>query len=270
MNSVDALFHRDGSLYVPTGLTRGPWHPDAQHGGAPAALMASCAHHFDAAAGMAIVRMTVELMRPVPLAPLALAVEVERPGRKVQLLSLSMRAGDVEVARARILRLRTLPIDLPPNLSRDDAPPGPDSGASSLPGWRHTSDLQTFHRNAIEHRFVAGAFDRPGPSTDWIRLRVPVIDGEAIPPVARALAAADFGNGISWELDRNLGYSFVNPDLTVYLARPPIGEWVCLQARSRFDTNGIGFAESLLWDASGPIGRSVQSLLIDHTAPTTP
>ena len=81
---------------------------------------------------------------------------------------------------------------------------------------------------------------------------------------ARAMAAADFGNGVSWELDRRDGYSFINPDLTVYLNRMPTSDSVCIQSRSRYQSNGVGFAESLVWDQQGPIGRSIQSLLVDQ------
>lgn len=264
MSETDALYRPDGDLYVPSGLTRGPWHPNAQHGGAPGALLAACAADFDGGFEAVIARMTIELLRPVPLSPLAIEVALERPGRKVQLLALSMRSNEIEVARARALRIRTETIELPEDLTRDAPPPGPHAGTVSLPSWRHPSNLETFHRHAVEHRFVEGAFDRAGPSTDWIRLRVPVIAGRETPPVARVVAAADFGNGVSWELDRERGYSFINPDLTVHLTRPPEGEWICLQSRSRFTNNGVGFAESLLWDPKGPLGRSVQSLLVSR------
>jgi hypothetical protein len=120
-----------------------------------------------------------------------------------------------------------------------------------------------FHSDAVEHRFVAGGFDRPGPSTDWIRLRVPLVAGEPLSPLARVVAVADFGNGISWVLSRNDGYRFINPDLTVYLHRLPAGEWVCLEAATAVEAHGIGLAESRLWDEHGPIGRALQSLLLE-------
>jgi hypothetical protein len=269
MSSVAALYERDGDLFHPSELTRGPWSPDAQHGGAPGALLATLAHDFEGGEGMSVTRLTIELLRPVPLSPLRVVTSLERPGYKVQLVGLSMRAGDTEVARARVLRIRNKPVELPANLTADNPPPGPGEGSHSLPRWHQKTGELGFHSHAVEHRFVEGAFDRPGPSVDWIRLRVPVLGGGDTPPAARAVAAADFGNGVSWELDRADGYSFINPDLTVYLLRPPAGEWVCLQARSRFDRSGIGLAESLLWDERGVVGRSVQSLLIEGREPGT-
>ena len=78
----------------------------------------------------------------------------------------------------------------------------------------------------------------------------------------RVAAAADFGNGISG-LDVMNDLLFINPDLTIHLSRLPVGEWVCLDARSRYEPNGIGIATSDLYDEDGPIGRSIQSLLLD-------
>ena len=116
----------------------------------------------------------------------------------------------------------------------------------------------------VEHRIVAGGFDRPGPTTDWIRLRVPVVAGEPVSAVERVAAAADFGNGISWVLPRLEGWQFINPDLTIALQRHPVDEWVCLEAETMVQSSGIGLAESRLWDRSGRLGRAVQSLLIDR------
>ena len=113
-------------------------------------------------------------------------------------------------------------------------------------------------------RFVRGSFAEPGPATAWIRLRVPLVAGEATSALSRVAAAADFGNGVSWVLTREDGYRFINPDLTIYLHRHPAGEWVALEATTSPDPHGVGLAESRLYDERGPIGRSVQSLLIER------
>jgi hypothetical protein len=48
----------------------------------------------------------------------------------------------------------------------------------------------------------------------------------------------------------------------VYLHRPPAGEWVCLDATTIPQPSGIGLADSALYDENGPIGRSLQSLVL--------
>ncbi len=59
-----------------------------------------------------------------------------------------------------------------------------------------------------------------------------------------------------------LEYLFINTELSVHLFRLPVGEWLCLDAVSRIEPNGVGMAESILWDELGRIGRGNQSLLV--------
>jgi hypothetical protein len=259
---ADALFEPDGDRFVPTVLARGPWSPDALHGGPPAALLARCVERVEAGRDMLVARLTVELLRPVPVAPLAVESRMLRPGRKVQLVGASLHAGDVEVARVTALRIRTIALPVPPGLAATSPPPGPATSEPSPPPWN--LDYEAFHNCATEHRFVAGGFDRPGPARDWVRLRVPLVAGEDTSALARVAAAADFGNGVSWTLPRGEGWQFVNPDLTVALHRLPDGEWVCLEAVTFVESSGVGQAESVLWDEHGRIGRAVQSLLLDR------
>ncbi|HWP66509.1 MAG TPA: thioesterase family protein [Candidatus Limnocylindria bacterium] len=264
MSADDALFVPDGDRFVPTDLTRGPWTREAQHGGPPAALLAREVERVPGGDGMLVARLTIELLRPVPVVPLAVSARLVRPGRKVQLVEASMRAGDVEVARATALRIRTADLPVPAERAQPPAPPPPESGSASLPPWGEAVAYRSFHRDGVEHRFVAGSFAEPGPATDWIRLRVPVVAGEPVLPLSRVVAAADFGNGISWTLSRVDGWEFINPDLTVYLHRHPAGEWVCLESRTSVESHGVGLAESRLWDRQGPLGSSLQSLLLDR------
>ena len=101
---ADAVFVPDGDAFVPTENAAGPWDPNALHGGAPAALMARALEAVDPGIDMFVSRLTVEFMRPVPMAPLHLKTAVIRPGRRVQLLQASLESGGQEVARATAWR----------------------------------------------------------------------------------------------------------------------------------------------------------------------
>jgi hypothetical protein len=259
----ESLFVRDRDLFVPSELARGPWSPDAQHGGAPAAVLAKLAEEAEGGAAMQVTRLTIELLRPVPIAPLAARTRLLRPGKKVQLVEVSLWREETEVARCTALRLRRGTVPMPAGLPAHAPPSPPHHGTDSQPPWSDALAYRGFHNAAVEHRFVRGSFDEPGAATDWIRLRVPLVAGEPTSPLSRAAAAADFGNGISWILHRAEGYSFINPDLTIYLHRHPVGEWVCLDAVTVPQPTGIGLAESRLFDEQGPIGGATQSLLIE-------
>jgi hypothetical protein len=256
-----ALFVPDGERLVPTGRARGPWSPHALHGGPVAALVARSAESHPGGEELQLVRVTLELLRPVPLAPLEVTSSLVKPGRTAQLIDTVVAADGVEVAWSRALRIRRDPAGrrVEPTVP-EDPPPVPPDGVVSTP--LALGGLTAFHNEGMEMRFVSGRTGTTGPATVWFRLRVPVVLGEEPSPWQRATAAADFGNGVAAELEFGSG-SFINPDLTVSLHRPPVGEWICLDARTRFGTPGIGAAESALWDREGRIGRALQNLVVE-------
>ena len=263
----DSLFERDGERFVATELSRGPWDPAHCHGGPVSALLAGAVERVEPGAVDAwqLARLTVELTRPVPVGrPLTLAAEVERPGRKVSLVAANLRDGDTEVARVRALRIRTAALDLPADTTPAVDVPLPDKDlvADETPDWAMIADV-AFHSHACQHRFVEGSWNEPGPIAAWIRLRYPVLAGVEPSGVQRVMAAADFGNGVSATLPYE-EWLFINPDLTVHLLRPPTGEWIGMRTVSRYGRAGAGLAESELFDGDGRIGRSCQSLFVDH------
>lgn len=262
----ETIFDLDGDVLVPTVLARGPWTPDAQHGGPPAALLARAIERTDGGAAFIVTRLTVELLRPVPIAPLRVRSRISRPGKKVQLVEASLLVvdDDLEVARATGLRIRRTQMPLPEGAAPHGTLPPPTAGVVSRPPWAGDIAYEGFHSGGAELRFVAGTFERPGPASAWIRLRVPLVAGEPTSPLCRVAVAADFGNGISWVLDRTQGYRFINPDLTIALHRHPTSEWIGLESVTLPDGTGVGIAESRLYDQHGPLGRSIQSLLIER------
>lgn len=255
---------RDGEL-LPTELTRGPWSSEHQHGGPPSALVARALEQLLPELGaVRIVRITIELIRPVPIAPLLVRAEVERAGRRAQHLRASISADGEVVLRATALSLRTTEVilpELPPSRRgpEDELPASPEGLPSfEFPFFR---DAAGYHK-AIELRFARGTFGE-GPTTVWLRARFPLVEGEALTPLQRVMLFSDSGNGVSVVLDTR-EYSFMNPDLTVHLLRYPEGEWVALDAITLPDPGGVGLAESRLWDRRGPIGRALQSLLVER------
>ena len=211
---------------------------------------------------MQVARLTIELLRPVPLGRDRGAARTLRPGKKVQLVEASLLGRRHRGrARDRAADPREADLPLPEDARRDRDARGSVEGVARA----------TFERvgplifgAAMEFRpSSAGRIDEVGRATVWFRLRVPMVAGEETSPLMRVAAAADFGNGVSSVVDWNAGWMFINPDLTIYLSRYPRGEWVALEAVTHASDDGVGFAESALYDEDGRIGRSVQSLLFD-------
>jgi hypothetical protein len=257
---AEAVFEeRDGAVFA-SGLARGPWDPDAQHGGAPAALLMREFERCDPEPSLSIARVTYELLRPVPLGELRVEVSIVRPGRRVQLLEGSITAPDgTIVVGARALRVARAEVDAG---RPEPVPAGPDNGA---PSDFHRGELERFPTDAMEIRFVSGRFYEPGAATAWFRLLHPIVAGEEPSGLQRLAAAADFPNGIgsplSWQ-----EYVFINPDLTLYVEREPVGEWICLEASMRAGRGGVAFSEAVLYDLRGRVGRSLQALYVARRA----
>jgi len=256
---ADALFIRDGDLYRPTRLTEGPWSPDAQHGGAPAALLAGAIEKTPSEVEMVVARISVELLRPVPLRPLALVTTLIRPGRRVQLVAAALTHEGREVVRALGLKVRRAEMEMPLAQPADGeiAPPEMGRPASFF------ANAGAFATEAMEIRMLEGDFSEPGPGKAWLRLRVPLVEGEETTGVERVAAAADFGNGVSNLAGADRNWVFINPDLTIHLVRAPVGEWIYLDSSTRVHEAGTGLATSVLGDEAGRLGTAAQSLLVE-------
>lgn len=254
-----AFYEKRGDEYVATELTRGPWDPGAQHAGPPAALIGRAIEGLDGAEDFQVGRITFEIMRSVPIGPVRVEARVVRPGRRVQMIEASLANDEGELVRARAWRLRTGTVDLPAEAVASTAPPAlPERGSEFE--FFPTGQNVGYH-TAMEGRFVQGGFLDLGPATAWMRMRYPLVDGEEPTGLQRTLIAADVGNGISAVLDYR-EYLFINVDLSVHLERMPEGEWVCVDAVTVPQPNGMGTCESVLSDRRGRIGRAAQTLLV--------
>jgi hypothetical protein len=260
--SSESVFRRDGDRWLPQELARGPWDPQALHGGAPAALLVHAFEACEPVEGLGLARVTYEFVRPVPLGPLSVNVEVVRPGRRVMLLDGVIRDSDGRVVtRARALRLRAS--ELGPTVDGPPPFPGPGEGEPSAFFGIDASSPPMFATHAMEIRFVEGQFMKTGPATAWFRLRQPLVAGVPTSPFELTAAAGDFGNGIATEVSWE-DHVFINPDLTLYLEREPRGEWVAMQSLTRVRPGAAATSESIIWDIEGRVGRAQQALLVGH------
>jgi hypothetical protein len=192
----------------------------------------------------------------VPVAEVAVTVGVLRSGRSVELVQAELHADDRVTARASAWRVVDAALDLPeiPTVETP-VPPYPEQPSTLPEGWGGG------YLHAMEWREAAGDWGPPGAAAVWGRMRVPLVDGEEPTGLQRLMAIADSGNGVSYVLpfDRWL---FINPDLTVHLAREPVGEWICLDAATTVSERGFGLAASRLFDRTGLVARGAQSLYV--------
>jgi len=255
---MDPIFRVDGDRVVTSPDAAGPWDPRMQHGSAPAALVVWSAEAIPSPVPMQIARVTIDLMRPVPVAPLTIESEILREGRKIQLCAIKLLADGVVVVGATVLKIKVQDHELPPEAAILPVDlPGPDQSMVEP-----ADNAGSPFTKCISMRAALGRFGMVGPAAIWFRIDQPLIAGSPISQAMRAVVAADFSNGTASALDFR-AWTFINADLTVSFARQPVGEWILLDGESWIGPDGAGLATARLADRSGYFGRAVQSLVLE-------
>jgi hypothetical protein len=259
MDADPIYISRGDGVFEPTVHARGPWDPDAQHGGAPAALIV---RQVDAlGTGLSIGRVTIDFLGSVPLAPLTVTAQVARPGRRFAVAEAVVSADGRDCCFARVVLVRRDAVELPARWTPEpvDPLPPPSTGEpSAFPALGGPDE--GFHRTAFDIRFVRGDYGN-GPADVWFRLQRPLVDEAAATPLETLAAAADFGNGVSHIVDFE-AFLFVNLDLSIQVAREPQGEWIGLGARTELSEDGTGVSRSVLHDREGVVGDAAQTLFV--------
>lgn len=233
-----------------------------QHGGAPASLIAWAVERMPMREPMRVVRMTFDLLRPIPVAPLEIKIDVQREGRKIQVCNVTLLHEGVACVRATVLKIRQAEVELPDHVIDEQVIlPGPEQGRDSKIRF---SSYEQF-ASGVTLRSVRGSFGELGPGALWFRAHRQIIEGESITPLMRAAMTGDFCNGVSAVLDFN-EWTFINADLTISLARMPVGEWILLDAQTWLGDQGAGLAFAKLGDERGYFGRAIQSLVVERRA----
>lgn len=237
--------------------TAGPWGPDSQHGGPPAALLTRAVEQLGTGRALLVGRLTVELLGPVPVGPLRVSADVVREGRTVSMAEATLH----DEARGRPCARATA--WLFPLSSDGPGEVGPPLSHRPEDGVHHErpASWSGGYLDAVEWRWVSGAVQEPGPGVVWMRPRTRLVDDEPMTPVQRLMTCVDSASGVSAALDPG-AWSFLNTELTVHVLRPPEGAWLCLDAATTLGPGSVGLAMGAVHDERGLVARSSQALLV--------
>jgi hypothetical protein len=264
----EPVFRRDGDRFVPTASATGPWGADRLHGGPVLGLIARAIEASAPDPDLVMSRLTLDLFRPVPLAPLTLRIEPLRQGSRLWLLQGALHAGSEELARATALLLRASDVANTSAPSAAPPPAGPDDlpTESLMRGFKRDRDgfPPGFH-NRVQTRWVPRADG--DPLAIWFHLPIALVEGEQASPFQHAVALSDFANAVAsiaaQERDR-AATPYINADGTLYLTRRPQGEWFCLREQATDAERGVSVTETLLYDTAGAFGRVLQARLANR------
>jgi acyl-CoA thioesterase len=241
--------------FEPTPFAGSHWGDNHLNGPAVVGLAAQSLESFCGSADFMPTRLTVDLFRAARSVPTSVSVRMVREGRRVRSADCDVTQEGRLVARATLLqyrrstappgRLWTIPttIPFPPRLD-DGVQTAVDSDAGD---WSRSPGE---HQNDSRKRFYNSAID--------------VVAGQPNSQFLRAVMVAE-----ATSLVTNLGtegVGYINGDLTVGLARLPVGEWIGVQADSHWAADGVAVGTATLFDRSGAFGSGMTTAVANPAA----
>lgn len=245
MTSNLPYFLREDDRYLPTEASRGYWTPDSLNGRLVVGLTGFEIERVHGDPDWLPARLTVDMYRLPTMAPIEVTTRVVRAGGRLKLIEADFLSDGQPMARASCQFLRRT------------APP--QGTYWPTPGWQAPPPEQAapwpeskghWDMRAID----GGGVGTPWPRRVWLREIRDLVAGFPLTPFARAAAIADFSSPLANSGEGAIDY--INTDVTLYLSRLPIGEWI--GAEASFHQNADGIAHGVCWlhDERGPIGSS--------------
>ncbi|MFI8993454.1 thioesterase family protein [Streptomyces sp. NPDC053542] len=244
---------RHHDTLVPAPHARGWWVPGTVHSRLLGGLAARALEREHAAEGLHFARLTVDMFRAAPKAPVRVETSRVREGRRIRVADAVVHADGTPVVQVRAVLLRTSapPPGRIPSTGPWDAPP-PDELRSphgeKTGFWRFDEELRPVRE-----------WQGQGRRRIWIRERHPLVAGEALSPLVRVALAGDTASPLAHASDEGLGY--INADYTLCLSRLPLSDEVGLEATAHTAEDGIAVGHCTLYDTAGPIGYCATTAL---------
>ncbi|WEV79597.1 thioesterase family protein [Janibacter cremeus] len=259
---MESFYRRlDEGRYESLPTTAGPWSPHAQHAGPPSALVARTMEAHEPRELMRLADLRLDILGPIPVAPLDVEVRTVRQGRSMELLDATLSASGTPVVLARGWRIVRTPDDFPRLRGHrpDEIDPVPDQEGHVL-GLLMPGAHEDGYLGCVEWRALEGGPGTGGTAVAWGRQRVPLVAGEEPSPWQRALVLADSGGGITMTVDPRR-HTYVNCNLHVVLDRDPEGEWIRMSSQALASPGHGGTVHTALADVHGDLGTGLQTML---------
>ena len=252
-----AYFDRVGEkTFRATEHTTGAWSLEEQHIGPALGLLAHAVESDRDVRrddGLAIGRLSYDILGTIGVGEIGIDVRVVRPGRTIELVEAALSHGgrDIVLLRAWLM--------IGGDTARIAGTPFPQIPArSSMPAW---SPSEVWPGGFIASADSYRQQTEPGRAAYWVRPKVPLIRDEQVSPLARAAALIDIANGFTVRAAPE-EVAFPNIDLTAHFFAQPQGEWLGFDTSVSFGPDGVGLTHSVLHDRTGPIGAMSQVLTV--------
>jgi acyl-coenzyme A thioesterase PaaI-like protein len=198
-------------------------------------------------------RWTLDLFRPTTMRPAIASAQVVRQGRRLCVIDATLTQDDRPVARASALFLAPGGQSHGKIWSGEQTPSAPPDHL-----YPATDEPRLYFSQDI------GWTTSPEPHTNASRKQIwnfptAVVDNEEPTPFQQAAMVADLTNMVgNWG---DSGIQFINADVTLALARPPVDTEIGLTAEHRVENDGIAVATALMFDRAGTLGTATITAL---------
>ncbi len=260
MTDETPFFIRENDVFIGQDPARGPWSADHCHAGPVAGLIARAVEQA-VEDGKFLTRLTIDLVRPVPLSGIRIATDVTRSGRRLATVSAVVRGLDDRIcATATSLHLAEAPVGAVPTAPRTRLKLAEaTSGSFPVEGLIHGKPC---FADFIDIAYPPGESKDPGPTTLWMKTP-PLLADDDMSSFQRLCPLADCGNGIS--RNEEIGkLGFMNADLTIVAHRQTTSDWLATTASSDWHDSGLGLATAVLQDEQGPVATALQTLILNR------
>lgn len=252
--STDAFCRQLGSgRYALNPISRGSWGEDSLHARVLAGLLGHELEQKWAHGGFHCARLTIDLYRLPTLAPAEITVTPVRDGNRIRVIDLEYISEGTSYARATAVLLKQT--DNPPG--ERWSPPNWDVPAPlSLPEVGFPAQVPGGWQPMWETRRITSWPSKVEQQRAWLREIRPLVEGVELTPFVRAASAADWTNPFA-NFSPGQGLQFINADITLYLHRYPVGEWIGFEVASHQSAEGIAVGDCTMYDEAGAIGHSL-------------
>ncbi|MGE0384467.1 MAG: acyl-CoA thioesterase domain-containing protein [Gammaproteobacteria bacterium] len=249
------MFTYESGCFMPTDRARGPWNREFLHGGPTGALLT---HLVESARepGLFTTRIAIDLLRPVPVAPLSFDTQVVRDGRRVRYVEVSLYDGQARVARADAVMQSFDAAAAPPVAAADLPASNPAAGWEQVPigPWLGRPDDRILYHTGIQCRLLRTPYVGQ-PAAAWLRVPYALLPGRPLTPIEHAGTLADCANGIGLMSRAGPLRGFINGELTIHLVRAPVSDWICMECAGFGEYAGLCTSNVNLYDGAGLFGH---------------
>lgn len=263
------FFNQDGDLFTPQAAAGSPWSETMQHGGPVNAIITMSIEAIAEEACMDVARLTIDILKPVPMQPVKIKSRFIRRGGKMAVVDtfLTVDGSDEPVASGRAVLLKAtqgkqpvFDVFGPLPETRDSIarePWIPEEMAADLPPGLH--HLIRFHPSTNKERPIC-----------WINGDANMLQDRAMTPIEQCTTTADMATVLAARM-RVTQVGVTSPDVmglmntntSIHFSRPPAGKWFGFTDHFIQVSEGYGLAECAIYDEQGCIGRVTQNLIVN-------